>query len=422
MSDVTNVNQHTDILEQSKYATDEDRDDLGGGVRSSFPVISYRGSKWRLRYQGNEALMVDDRGIPVPEIAVCLLRVPDHLSKRYYAGGYPGEGQDRKPPDCWSNDGIRPDPTLTPPQQPDGRPLPATCARCYFDGIGSSVVKSPDGRVIKKTKACGDYKRVAVKLYYPQMLDEEMANSPILLTVPAASLQNLKAYGKDLVRRKAHALARVTYIKLDPDVSYGKQEFRPGPALADEEFLNVKALRNSEEVAGILREEMMEAAEPIAEPGEVQTENVQQAPVVRDVIDTRAAPPAEQAPQATARAAQPAPTRSPIPAPTAPPLPTGAPLQGIPQQRPLPTAAPIPAGRAVGQGSINSALRQPAAPPPSARVVQHPSSVQTPPVQQEPEPQYEDGANAGDVGDGDPIQKAMNDKFAQIMGGKIQSE
>ena len=420
MTDISNVNS-TDILDQSKLVQDDDRDDLGGGIRSSFPVISYRGAKWRLRYQGNEQLMVDERGIPVPEIAVCLLRVPDHLSKRYYAGGYPGEGQDRKPPDCWSNDGIRPDPSLTPPNQPDGRPLPATCARCYFDGIGSSVVKSPDGKVIKKTKACGDYKRVAVKLYYPQMLDEEMANSPILLTVPAASLQNLKAYGKDLTRRKAHALARVTYIKLNDEVSYGKQEFRPGPALGDEEFVNVRAMRNSEEVAGMLREEVTENAEPVVEPGEVQDENVQHQPVARDVIDTRAP---EQAPQATQRAAQPSPTRSPIPAPTERPMPASGQLQGIPTQRPI-TAAPIPAGRAVG--SINAAVARPAAPPPSARVVQHPSSVQTPPVQSQPaqtEEHYPDQeeVEAKLVASDDPIQSAMNDKFAQIMGNRIKGE
>ena len=124
MSDISNVTNNGEILDQSKLIDDSDYDDLGGGIRSSFPVISYRGAKWRLRYQGNEQVMVDQDGRLVQEIAVCLLKVPDHLSKRFYAGGWPGEGQDRKPPDCWSNDGIRPDPSLTPPQQPDGRPLP----------------------------------------------------------------------------------------------------------------------------------------------------------------------------------------------------------------------------------------------------------------------------------------------------------
>ena len=280
-TNVSNVTQNGALLEQSKLVGEDDVDDLAGGIRSSFPVISYRGSKWRLRYQGNEQLMVDDRGIPVPEIAVCIIKAPDHLSKRFYIGGYPGEGQDRKPPDCYSNDGVRPDPSLTPPVQPDGRPSPTSCARCYFDGIGSMV--SQDGK--KKMKACGDYKRVAVKLYYP-LVAPELENSPMLLTVPAASLQNLKAYGAQLKAAKVSALGRVTYIKLDDDVSYGKQQFRPGPALSDDECINVKALRLGDEVAGILREEA-DGADP--EPGVVQQDTVQSQPVQSRLVDKRTA-------------------------------------------------------------------------------------------------------------------------------------
>ena len=410
MNSITTTTSNGEILEQSRLAVEDDHDDLGGGIRSSFPVISYRGAKWRLRYQGNEQLMVDERGIPVPEIAVCLVRVPKHLSKRFYIGGYPGEGQDRKPPDCWSNDGVRPDPSLTPPAQPDNRPLPTSCARCYFDGIGSMV--SQDGK--KKMKACADYKRVVVKLYYPQV-SPELENMPILLTVPAASLQNLKAYGAQLDAHKVAALGRVTYIKLDDDVSYGKQQFRPGPALSDEELLNVRAMRQSEETAGILREEMIEGADPV-EPGVIQADTVHS-----ETVQAAPAPAPQSAPQATAqatqRAAQPAPTRSPLPSPGARPIAAGEPLQGVPAPLGVGAArgvhaAPLPAGRPVG--SINQAVAKPAAPPASARVVQHPASVQSNVVEPEPEQEAEGDAN-------DPIQSAMDNRFAELMGGKLKN-
>jgi hypothetical protein len=398
------------LLDQTALATDDDFDDLGGGIRSSFPVISYRGSKWRLRYQGQEQLMLDDRGSPVPEIAVALLRVPDHLSKRFYIGGYPGDESARRPPDCWSNDGIRPDPTLTVPEQPDGRPVPTQCARCFFDAIGSMV--SQDGK--KKMKACGDYKRVAVKLYYP-IVAEELVNIPMLLTVPAASLQNLKAYGAFLKAHKVHALARVTYIKLDDDTSFQRQQFRHGPALSDEEYLNVKSLRASDDVAAIIRQEIVEAADPLGESGTLEgvsaviqprptVQQPQQPPVQQPPVQQPPVAQPSPAPAATARPAQPSPLRSPLPQPGVRPMPpVGAPSG----------PAPVPAARAVTAGSINSALLRPSPPPASARVVQHPSSVQKPPVEY---PSINSGQEQPEEYQGDDaIMRELHEKFNTTM-------
>ena len=42
--------------DQDPNVTDDMYDDLGGGIASSFPVISYRNSRWRIRWQGAEEL------------------------------------------------------------------------------------------------------------------------------------------------------------------------------------------------------------------------------------------------------------------------------------------------------------------------------------------------------------------------------
>lgn len=401
MSDITIKNNGE--VSQSALVTADDFDDLGAGIRSSFPVISYRGSRWRLRYQGDEQMMLDDRGSPVPEIAVCFLKVPDHISKRYYPGWV--EGQERKPPDCYSNDGIRPDPSLTPPKQPDNRPVPLQCSQCFFNEIGSNVIKDNQGKIVKKTKACADYKRVAVKLYYP-IVNSDLVNQPMLLTVPPASLQNLKAYGTLLRDEQKVALARVTYVKLDDDLSYQKQMFRSGPPLSDEEFTNVRVLRNGGEVADIIRREAIEAAEPIQDGS--STVNTQGPAVQRKNVEKIISGNEQiMPPETLAMAPQPSPTRSPIPTPGARANPAG---QAPVSRGNVVGMAPIPAARAVG--GINAAVAKPAANPASTRVVQHPS-VQPELVEQEE--LTRDGREEVGVSE-DRILNALDTKFQDLMG------
>ena len=233
----------------------------------------------------------------------------------------------------------------------------------------------------------------------------------------------MRAYGKLLRQHKVHAVGRVTYIKLNDQLSYGKQEFRPGPALADEEIINVKAWRNSEEVAVIIREELVENAEPLADAGvapDPRDEAVQSQPVQPQPVQSAPEPMQAQPPQSTARPAQPSPTRSPLPTPGARPMPTVGPLQGVPAPRPAPVA---PAARAVG--TISAAVARPAQAPPSARVVQHPSAVQPQDVQSENVGknnfQQNENVELESQGDGDPIQVAMDSKFQELMGGKLKS-
>jgi hypothetical protein len=450
MNDVVKANGNqgqTIIWEQSNLVKPEDFDDLGAGIQSSFPIIGYRMGRWRLRWQGEEQLITDERGFPVPEIGVSLVRVPDHKSKRYWAGGY--DQNSRKAPDCWSNDSIRPDPILTPPAQPDGRPLPTQCSQCYWNSIGSMV--SQDGK--KKMKACGDYKRVAVKLFWPQIPIEELADMAMLLTIPASSLKPLKIYGIELKAAKMHAIARITYIGFEDDLSFPKFTFRPGPALPDDDYLACSALRQTEEVRAILNEESA-ALDPgatgvYAEEG--QGEAVTAPPVQGAPSPTNRAPVQQTAPPQPTATVQRLKQATPPMQPTVQQAqPEAQPVNpstrtfdenmkeikpAIKYTSPSGQAQPItnsattqrfaPAGRPIqpvksngaGQqtGGIAEAVSRPATPPPSSRPVVTASEVN----EANPPPLTEVQLNAQSDAEerGTNLPEDVTAKFDRIMGG-----
>lgn len=360
--------------EESALVRPEDFDDLGAGIPASFPIIGYRQSRWRLRWQGQEQVMVNEQGNKVDQIGVVLVKVPDHKSKRYWKDGY--DEKSRKSPDCWSNDGARPEATINPTAggyQPDGRTLPTSCSQCYWNEIGSMV--SADGK--KKMKACGDYKRVAVKLVYPEVPIEELRNAVMLLTVPAGSLKPLRLYGLDLKEHKKHASARVTFIGFDDEAAFQKFTFNWGPPLGDEDVQWVQQVRNGDDVKAILAEEsaVLDPGAALTYAGELNGEE-QQEPE----------PPKQPAPTSQLKPREPKQT-------------TQAPIKEEPKQG-IPTIKyPPPGGRPVPtQGGISGAMARPATPPQSAR-----------PVLVEP-PQQEEAEERGDAAPAD-----IHARFENLM-------
>lgn len=220
------------------FSAEAVKDDLSGGVQSSFGVISFRGSKWRVKYQGNETLITNNDGDAVGSLKLVLLNALPKLSKIYYKGSYQ-EGDD-SPPDCFSVDGVKPDPS-SPKKQSE------TCAECPHNVWGSRI--TPAG---KKTKACQDSRRVAV---VPEGdLENEQFGGPVLLRVPAASLANLAEYSNALRQKGWPYFAVVTKVGFDPDAAYPKLTFRPERPLSDDEAETVIDLRTSDQVQRILSE------------------------------------------------------------------------------------------------------------------------------------------------------------------------
>src|SRR6478736_243413 len=129
-------------------------DELGGGITGGFAVISYKGKTWKTKYRGDERLITrndvvgDGSKDPAASIEVVIIKASPHISKIYYEKGFT-EG-DMAPPDCWSVNGLAPDPAASKKQSP-------SCASCPKNVFGSKI--SDNG---SKGKACADSKRLAV--------------------------------------------------------------------------------------------------------------------------------------------------------------------------------------------------------------------------------------------------------------------
>jgi hypothetical protein len=301
---------------------------------------------------------------------------------------------------------------------------------------------SQDGK--KKMKACGDYKRVAVKLFWPQIPIEELADMAMLLTIPAASLKPLKQYGLELKAARMHAIARITYIGFEDDLSFPKFTFRPGPALPDEDYLACSALRQTEEVKAILNEESA-----VLDPGgagvyaeEGQAEAITAPPVQGAPSPTHHIPVQQSAPpQPTAtvqrlrQAAPPMQQAQPQVAGTMRPSERIATEAEARQTQPLRYTQPqgqstqpttgsatrfAPAGRPIqpvkpnggGQPGISEAVSRPATPPPSTRQVVTPAAREV--NEANPPPPTEAEVNAEERGTNLP--EDVTAKFDRIMG------
>ena len=240
------------------FFEDEAADDLSEGVSGGFAVVSLRGGKWRVKHRGEETPITktdeDGDAIPVPNLDVVIIKASPNVSKIWYEKKY-SEGDDAAP-DCFSTDGIKPDPSSVKPQC-------GTCAACPKNVFGSRITE--DG---KKAKACGDSRRLAVLPLHD--LDNEMLGGPMLLRVPAASLGDLATYGSAL-KAAGFDYRRVgTRISFDMTVAYPKLVFKPRTKhqFSMEDLMKIAEAGVSDQVARILEEAppVHDAAPAAAEP------------------------------------------------------------------------------------------------------------------------------------------------------------
>lgn len=212
-----------------------------GTVSSGFPVISLKGKRFALVRSGAREIINDPRtDEPANHITVAILRVNPGMSKAYYSEGYQ-EGADAKP-DCFSNDGLRPDPMARDAQA-------KSCASCPFNAFGSSNT----GR----GKACPDTKRIAVAQI--DKLDE-----PILLRVPPTSLKNLANFGTKFTSKGIDIRYIATKIGFDPQATHQLLTFDGVGYLNDEAIEQVMEMQADDTVLQITGEKAMTGnAEPV---------------------------------------------------------------------------------------------------------------------------------------------------------------
>jgi len=207
------------------------RSALTVGVGVGFPVLSIKGKTWTVvRGRDDRKILTNpkDPDEPATNISVVIIAASENLSRVYYANGYE-DGANSKP-DCFSNDGKRPDSAA---EQPQAR----SCAACKHSVYGSGN----NGRGF----ACANSRRLAVAPL-------GALNDPMLLRVPGGSLKNLSIFGSTLEHRGVPDNAVVVKIRFDPAEATPKLLFEPVGFVPDEMYADVEGAATTAVVQQIL--------------------------------------------------------------------------------------------------------------------------------------------------------------------------
>lgn len=305
-NDLTTVKNNLPAALQDVFNTDELAGDLYDGLQGGFAVVSFRGSKWRIKHGGEENLILKD-GEAAPSIEAVIVKASKNVSKIFYDKNY--EEGDDSAPDCWSIDGITPDAAAPNPQAD-------ACAGCPQNIWGSRITDSG-----KKGKRCGDNRRVAI-VPLADIVNETMGGA-MLMRVPAASLGDLATYGKGMAQKGFPYNAIGTRIGFDPDVSYPKLTFKPIRKLDEEELTAVAEHFQGDVLSSILEtgSDMAPAAAPEAKPEPKPEPKPKQEAVSLDFEEEEppkpAAKPKPAKKKAAAKKAAPKPAAVPEPEPEA---------------------------------------------------------------------------------------------------------
>lgn len=226
--------------------------DLASYVGQSFMQMSIKGKLFTVVKDGESKLLMNpkDPDSPASSIEVVMVRAQAKPSKSFYLKAYV-EGEEAKAPDCFSNDGVKPDAASTAPQS-------KTCALCPHNQWGSRVNESG---VAGKGKACNDIVRVAIAP--PDNIEQVMQ-----LRVPPASIRNLGELDKEVRKRGAAPHMVVTKISFDPTAPSPKLVFKPVGYVSEQTFAEVMEMRESDVVQSILG---LDAVVPVADNAPLET-------------------------------------------------------------------------------------------------------------------------------------------------------
>ena len=200
----------------------------GGGVSNSVKRISIKGGVFRLVAGGKEIAAIDER-----HLNVIIVKAAPKVSRIFYSASY--DADNITGPDCWSNDGERPDPSAANKQA-------VTCMNCPKNQAGSGQGNS---------RACRYQQRLAVVL----------ANNPsgdvMQLTLPATSVfgkeegdkRPLQAYARYLAVQNPPVNPEqiVTEMRFDTKAESPKLFFKPVRWLTDDEYEVIKTQAESDD-------------------------------------------------------------------------------------------------------------------------------------------------------------------------------
>ena len=275
----------------------------GGGVGTSVKRISIKGGVFRLIAGGKELATVDER-----HLDVIIVKAASKVSRVFYAKSYDAEAVSG--PDCWSNDGERPDATAT-GKQAD------TCMSCPQNIAGSGQGNS---------RACRYQQRLAV------VLENNPTGDVLQLTLPATSVfgkeegdkRPLQAYARYLALQNPPINPEqiVTRMRFDTKAESPKLHFQPMRWLTDAEYDIVKNQADSADagravVMTVAQMDGVKSKPALALPGKapvVADEEDAPAPKAKAATKAKAAPVEETADDEEPEVRKPASKASAVPA------------------------------------------------------------------------------------------------------------
>jgi hypothetical protein len=229
----------------------------------NIPRISIRAGRYRLVEDGVETTV----GVTLDTIIV---GANPRVSKVFYGKAFDASASDVRP-DCWSNDGLRPDVSVD-------KPVNAGCADCPHNVLGSKIL--PSGA---KSKLCSDQRHLAVV----PAADPTKVYS---LTVPVSGMKSLREYFKELGNYGVGPEEAITELGFDDTASYPKITFKQKGYVPEKAIERVDVLLASDQVKVATRQLNPTQAGPALAAPQKATQ-IAAAPVVDDAYEEDAAPP-----------------------------------------------------------------------------------------------------------------------------------
>lgn len=227
MSNIMQVPAHIMARQQARKANDQKSAIISAVVSEgfAFPKISVRSSRYRLVEDGVETPV----GVTLD---VIIVGANNNISKIYYSKPFDGSLDVR--PDCFSNDGVRPDPSVQ-------EPVNDSCKTCPHNVLGSRV--TPSGA---KSKICSDQRHLAV-------VAAADPTKVYALTVPISAMKNLREYFKGLQNYGVSPEEVVTELGFDDAASFPKITFRHKDYVPAKAIERIDAIVSSDEVKEVIR-------------------------------------------------------------------------------------------------------------------------------------------------------------------------
>ncbi len=274
MSNITQVPAHiaARIAARQQAGTKSAVTDAIVGNGIDIPRISIRASRYRLVEGGVETPV----GITLDTIIV---GANPRVSKVFYAKQFDASASDVRP-DCFSNDGLKPDASVQ-------NPVHTGCADCPHNVLGSKIL--PSGA---KSKMCNDQRHLAVV----PAADPTKVYS---LTVPVSGMKALREYLKDLGNYGLIPEETITELGFDDTASFPKITFKRKGYVPESAIPRVEALIGSDAAKVATRQMAPSSAGPaLAAPEAKQALAAPAqpaAPAVDDAYEEEAATPEAKA-------------------------------------------------------------------------------------------------------------------------------